>query len=319
MPDRKIHTEDTIDRDEETFEKTVVTSIEEVELPRDEKAYILFISGPLIGKMFLLEREETLIGRSEDVDICIADTRISRHHLRIILENGQAIIEDMGSTNGTFVNGQRVKKQALANNDKVHISSDTLFKFAIGDEAERMFQEEMHQMANYDAVTGVLNKHALLKRLKEEFSYAKRSQQREGGKSKHPPLPLSILMIDIDFFKKVNDTYSHMAGDYVLSGVAQRIQKTIRDEDILARYGGEEFLVILRGSDQPGAVGLADRIRALVQATPFRFEKHEIPVTISIGVATLIENNFATAQELISHADACLYKSKENGRNRVTA
>lgn len=294
--------------EEEAFEKTVVTSIEKVDLPHDEKAYILFISGPLIGKMYLLESEETVIGRSEDVDISIADTRVSRHHLRLIVEGGQVLIEDLGSTNGTFVNGQRVRRSPLANNDKIHISSDTLFKFAIGDEAERMFQEEMHQMANYDAITGILNKHALIKRLHEEFSYAKRTK-----------LPLSVLMIDIDFFKKVNDTYLHMAGDYVLAGVAQRIQKAVRDEDILARYGGEEFVVILRGSDGPGAVKLAERVRQLVAAEPFRFEKHSIPVTISIGVATLEGNNFTTAEEMISHADGCLYTSKENGRNRVTA
>lgn len=296
------------DEDSEAFEQTVVTSIEKVSMPGDEKAYILFISGPLIGKMYLLDQPETVIGRSEDVDICISDSRISRHHLRIdITENG-AVIEDLGSTNGTFVNGVRVDRRLLSNGDKVHISSDTLFKFALGDEAERMFQEEMHQMANYDAVTGVLNKHAFAKRLKEEFSYARRTKWG-----------LSLLMIDIDFFKKVNDTYGHMAGDYVLSGVAERIQKAVRDEDILSRYGGEEFAVILRGTDAKGALILAERIRALVASEPFKFEKHAIPVTVSIGIATQNEKDITTPKDLVAHSDACLYKSKEAGRNKVTA
>lgn len=293
--------------DEDAFDKTIVTSIEKVDLKGEEKAYILFISGPLIGKMYLLEQAETVVGRSDSSDICIADTRISRKHLRICLAEGQAVIEDLGSTNGTFVNGERVKSRLLQNGDKVHISSDTLFKFALGDEAERMFQEEMHQMANYDAVTGILNKHALAKRLKEEFSYAKRSG-----------LGMSFLMIDIDFFKKVNDTHGHMAGDYVLSGVAERVGKAVRDEDILARYGGEEFAVILRGIDAKGAAVLAERVRALVASEPFKFEAKLIPVTISIGVASLAGDNFKTTEELIAKADEKLYQSKSGGRNRVT-
>jgi len=294
--------------DEDSFDQTVITQLEKVHLPRDEKAYILFISGPLIGKMYLLEQAETVIGRADDVDISISDSRISRHHLRILIEGGGPIIEDLGSTNGTFVNGKRIKRHELKNGDKIHISSDTLFKFALGDEAERMFQEEMHQMANYDAVTGVLNKHAFIKRLKEEVSYAKRAK-----------LSLSLLMIDIDFFKKVNDTFGHMAGDYVLNGVAQKIQLTIRDEDILARYGGEEFAVILRGTGLAGAALLAERIRTLVEESPFPFEKNMIRTTISIGIAELSEKTISTPEQLIIKADERLYQSKENGRNRVTA
>jgi diguanylate cyclase (GGDEF)-like protein len=294
--------------EEETFDRTVVTSIEKLSEPVDVKAYILFISGPLIGKMFLLEEAETVIGRANDVDISISDPRISRKHVRISLCDGEAVIEDMGSTNGTFVNGTRVRRDTLKSNDKIHISSETIFKFALGDEAERMFQEEMHQMANFDAVTGCLNKHVLLRRLDEEFSYSKRK-----GWS------LSLLMIDIDFFKKVNDTFGHMAGDYVLSGVAERIQEAIRDEDILARYGGEEFSVILRGTDAEGALILAERIREVVALTPFKFEKSSIPVTISLGIATLDGKNFKKSSDLIAKADECLYASKENGRNKVSA
>jgi diguanylate cyclase (GGDEF)-like protein len=293
---------------EEISERTVVTSIQKVSLPEDERAYILFISGPLIGKMYLLEDEETVIGRSPDTDICINDSRISRNHVSITLKGGRAIIEDLGSTNGTFVNGTRIKKHVLSNGDKVHISSDTFFKFAIGDAAERMFQEEMHQMANFDAVTGILNKHAFMRRLKEEFSYARRKDH-----------PLSLMMIDIDLFKKVNDTYGHMAGDYVLHGVAQRIQKGLRDEDILARYGGEEFTVILRGTDLKGAIVLGERTRKLIEAEPFSFEKESIPVTISIGISALAAKNFESSKDLIEHADQCLYRSKSDGRNRVTA
>jgi len=300
--------EDTLDDREDISERTIVTSIEKVSEPEDRRAYILFIAGPLIGKMYLLDNEETIIGRDPEIDISINDSRISRKHICIKLVNEQAIVEDLGSTNGTFVNGKRIKSHTLENEDQIHISSDTIFKFAFGTDKDRMFQEEMHQMANFDAVTGILNKHAFARRLVEEFSYAKRRN-----------LALSMFMIDIDFFKKVNDTFGHMAGDFVLHGVAQRIKQSLRDEDILARYGGEEFVVILRSTDSRDSILLANRIRSLVEAAPFQFEKKHIPVTISMGVATFTGENFRDHKQLIAYADECLYKSKENGRNRVTA
>ncbi len=295
-------------QEEDVSERTVVTAIHHLEEPEDQKAYIMFISGQLRGKLLYLENKETIIGRATDCDFSINDSRISRHHLQISISGNQATIEDLGSTNGTFVNGERITRRTLQNGDQVHISSDTLFKFALGSEAEQILLNEMHQMANYDAVTGIHNKHVFEKRFVEEFSYAQRKKQ-----------PLSLLMIDIDFFKKVNDTYGHMAGDYVLKGVAARIGEALRDEDILARYGGEEFTVILRGTASTGAVNLAERVRKLIEAHPFTFEQQSIPATISIGVATLKDGNWKSAEELLAHADACLYKSKEGGRNRVTA
>ncbi len=295
-------------QDEDVSERTIVTGIHQFEEPEDQKAYIMFISGQMSGKLCYLENKETVIGRASDCDVTVNDTRISRHHLQITIKGNQASIEDLGSTNGTFVNGERVKKRALANGDQVHISSDTLFKFALGGEAEQILLKEMHQMANYDAVTGILNKHVFEKRFKEEFSYAQRKK-----------LPLSLLMLDIDFFKKVNDTYGHMAGDFVLKGVAARIGEALRDEDILARYGGEEFTVILRGTDRDNAIVLAERIRKLVESRPFSFEKQSIPTAVSIGVATLNNGSYKTSDALLAQADACLYKSKEGGRNRVTA
>jgi len=299
---KKIHMAD------EFSEKTVVTTIKRTPEIEDERAYILFISGPLIGKMYLLEDEHTVIGRAPDADISINDSKISRKHLNITLIDSEAILEDLGSTNGTFINGKRIKKHLLHNGDKIHISSDTFFKFAVGDAAERMFQEEMHQMANYDAITGILNKHAFKRRFQEEFSYANRRK-----------LDMSLLMIDIDFFKKVNDTYGHMAGDYILHGVVQRIKDRLRDEDIVARYGGEEFVVILRETTTQEAVLLAERVRELIESKPFIFEKNNVPVTISIGVATLHDCNFKTSKKLLEASDSMMYRSKKNGRNRVTA
>ncbi len=295
--------------DDEVVDKTVITSIEKLDEITDRRAYILFLSGPLQGKLYCLEKKETLVGRADEVDIHINDARISRHHFKINVAEGDATIEDMGSTNGTYVNGSKLKgAYLLRDGDKIQISSSTVIKFAYGDKGERMFHDEFYNMANFDAVTGIYNKHVFLRRLEEEFSHAKRTSH-----------PLSLLMIDIDFFKKVNDTYGHLAGDFVLSHIVKRIGETIRNEDILARYGGEEFVVILRGIEKDGAVLLAERIRLSIEKNPLQFEGHTITSTISIGVSTLKGANFDSPKALLDAADQQLYAAKEGGRNQVRA
>lgn len=294
---------------EDIGDKTVVTAIHELETGGDDRrAYILFLSGALQGKLFCLEPGRTIIGRGDDTDILVQEQRISRHHFQILVEEGQAVVEDLGSTNGTFVNGEKVKRKPLASGDKIQISSSTVIKFAYGDKGERMFHDEFYQMANFDAVTNIYNKRFFLERIKEEFSHAKRRQN-----------PLSLLMIDIDFFKKVNDAHGHLAGDFILAQVAGAIKSMVRGEDILARYGGEEFSVILRGIDAKGALVLAERIRKRIEdLNPF-FEAKRIPVTISLGVSTLLGDAPANAEALIAAADERLYHSKESGRNRVSS
>jgi diguanylate cyclase (GGDEF)-like protein len=126
-------------------------------------------------------------------------------------------------------------------------------------------------------------------------------------------------MLDIDFFKKVNDTHGHLAGDAVLVKMAKVLQSMTRQEDIVARYGGEEFVMILRNTPEDGAHLLAERIRTTVAGTPVAFENKTINFTISMGIATLNEkNDFSTLDDFIAAADKCLYHSKENGRNQTT-
>lgn len=295
-------------REQDPIESTVVTSIEKLEQPLDVKAYILFLSGHKQGKLFELSEDRTTVGRGDDSSITINDQRVSRHHFEIYMEEGTPVIADMGSTNGTYVNGQRITRQALKNGDKIQISSSTIIKFGLGDEGERLFHDEFYNMANMDAATNVYNKQFFMKRLEEEFAYAK----RQGGN-------MSLIMCDIDFFKKVNDTHGHMAGDFVLQQVAAALQDTVRSEDVLARYGGEEFIIILRQIDEEGAYLLGERIRAKVAEKAMEFEGTKIPVTMSFGVASLEDESIQNPEALISSADELLYVSKENGRNRVTS
>ncbi|MBI4366686.1 MAG: diguanylate cyclase [Deltaproteobacteria bacterium] len=292
----------------EHVESTVVTAIAEVAGAEGKRAYILFLAGPLVGKLHLLEDGVTVIGRSNDVTIPINDSRISRRHVQIRVENASGVLEDLGSTNGTFVNGCRVSTHALADGDKIQISSSTIFKFALQDQTENIFHKELYKMAVLDPVTNVHNKRFFLERFKEEFSHARRA--------KHP---LGLILLDIDHFKQVNDTHGHLAGDMVLHQVAGRVKETVRQEDIVARYGGEEFAVIVRGATEEQTAALAERIRSVVAATPCQFEARTIPITVSGGVAALTPaHDFAEPNALIQATDDCLYSSKQHGRNRIT-
>lgn len=298
--DEKVH---------ESADRTVITAIEKVEPSDQKRAYILFLAGPLVGKLHLLEEGKTVVGRSPDVTIPVNDNRVSRRHLCIAVQGNVATIEDMGSTNGTFVNGQRVTTHVLADGDKIQVSSATIFKFALQDQTENIFHKELYKMAVVDPVTSVYNKRYFQERIKEELSLARRSK---GG--------LALIMIDIDHFKGVNDTHGHLAGDMVLHQVAALIHGDIRQEDLLARYGGEEFAVIVRGGTEEQTVQLAERMRKTVESASITFEEKTIPITISLGVAAISEaQDYADTNALIQAADERLYYSKQHGRNKTTS
>jgi diguanylate cyclase (GGDEF)-like protein len=288
-------------------EKTIITSISG-DKEREKHFYIIFLSGPLMGKMHLLEEGTVVLGRVGEVDIPINDLGISRKHCAILFHKGQAVLKDLGSTNGTFLNGKRVTEAELREGDKIQISSSTILKFDQQDKIENIFHKELYKMAVVDALTGAYNKRFFEERIQEEFSYCFRNK-----------VPLALVMYDIDHFKKINDTYGHPAGDFVLSRMAGLTKTIVRSEDILARYGGEEFVVILKATDAEGALTLAERLRRLIEETDFEFEGKKIKVTISVGLATLVGQNLANWETMLKLADSLLYKSKNNGRNRVSA
>lgn len=295
-------------KEKDIAEKTIITKVTKIDDESTKKAYILFLSGPLIGKLLQLNEGVTVIGRATDADIVIADARISRHHLKIDVQGEEVTVEDLGSTNGTYLNGVKRDKHKLSDGDKIQISSATVFKFALQDKTENIFHKELYRMAVIDPVTNIYNKRFFTERLNEEFSHSKRAK-----------LNLSLLMIDIDHFKNVNDKHGHLAGDMILQQLAKIFKMMVREEDILARYGGEEFVAILRGTNKKGAYILAERIRNKVANDPFPFETHKIPITISIGIASLDEDKeHKDPETLIKDADEKLYYSKEHGRNRTT-
>jgi len=178
----------------------------------------------------------------------------------------------------------------------------------IQDVTESVYLERsLKIMTQQDSLTGIHNRRYLDKRLEEEMTHYKRKNR-----------VFSILMIDIDNFKHVNDTYGHQFGDIILKEIASVSSSIIRGSDILARYGGEEFCIILPDTDKKGAYSFAERLRVLVEEQKQLYEKKEnVTVTISIGIAETTKS-IESPGELLSQADTALYTSKANGKNRVS-
>lgn len=293
-------------------EKTAVHSISDLlgTAAPQQSAYLIVISAKSasgIGRMFKLDRSETVLGRSVEAQFQVEDDGISRKHAKVVsLGDGRFQLVDLGSTNGTFLNGLKVSAAPLYDGDKIQIGSNTVLKFSIQDQLEEAYQRSIYESATRDGLTRLYNKKYFMETLRKEFAYCLRHRE-----------PMALVMFDVDHFKKINDVYGHPAGDYVLTRIAQRVSDTIRTEDLFARYGGEEFALMLRESTEEQALSCAERCRAAVDRTDFIFSGTPIKVTISLGVATLHDSDYTQAEELISSADKYLYRAKRAGRNRV--
>ena len=295
-----------------THQKTLVlrTSIFDEQHRDDRHAALLVLQGEEIGRHFRLRRRAMTVGRSADADIRLHDERASRLHARLdyrgpgTSDDTTFFIEDLESTNGTFVNGAQMQRVRLQPGDKVRIG-DTILKFVVLDHVEARFHEEIRDRITYDQLTGLLTKESL-------FLAAARELERCLAYD----LPLSVLMMDLDHFKSVNDTHGHLMGSHVISEVGKLIHDAIRSADVSARYGGEEYVSYLAEADSAGAELAAERIRRAVEEHRFVLDDVETRVTISLGIATAPEHG-TTVKELVGTADAALYRAKETGRNRI--
>lgn len=294
---------------EQTLVDAEMAAVEPASKPGADgtRAYLIMIAGSSLGEMYLMREGETTIGRSIECDIALSDPGISRRHAKLVLNaDGQVTLCDLGSTNGTFVNGQAIQSQTLTDGDKIQVGSTTILKFSYQDTVEEQFQKGLFQSAVRDALTQAYNRRFLMNRLQADVSYSHRHDT-----------PLSLLMIDLDHFKAINDRYGHLAGDHVLRHLSRTVSGILRGEDIFARYGGEEFAVVLRETTNEDAIRLAERIREMVRTTRFSHDGIPIPVTISMGVATMYRGKHATVDDLLKAADEALYAAKAGGRDRV--
>ncbi|MBY0371230.1 diguanylate cyclase [bacterium] len=266
---------------------------------------LVVISGKPLGKSFFLTKPVMVLGRDLTADISIGETSISRRHTEFNVSEQGIFCKDLGSTNGTFINDQRCGNQQLVDGDLIRCGN-TILKFLKEGKIENLHYEKMYELANRDALTQALNRKAIMELIAEEH-------ERSSARS----LPLTLLMLDIDHFKTINDTYGHPAGDHVLKETCALIlNKMIRSQDVLGRYGGEEFALLLRETKLPIAIDVAERIRAAIEKQVYTFDNKQIPVTISIGVASL-DSTSKSADDLIATADRALYDAKNQGRNRV--
>ena len=269
-------------------------------------AYLVVLAGVSAGEMFKLQEETTVVGRGPKVAVRLNDEGVSREHCRFVRQGEKIVVEDLGSTNGTFCNGVRIERRELTDGDKIMVGSTTILKFTYHDYLDEVFQRQMYESALRDGLTKVFNKKYFTDYLEKEFAFA----DRHGG-------PLALIFIDIDFFKKINDSNGHQAGDFVLAELSQMMTLLLRTEDVLARFGGEEFTVLCRGTDLAGARIVAERLRRAVEEHTFVYEGKTIPVTISVGVARAPHLGIGSPAEFIALADETMYTAKRSGRNRV--
>ena len=269
---------------------------------------VIYTKEPtLLGKRFVLDQSPTRVGRGSDSQIVLDGDSVSRRHAHFEQRADAWLIVDDGSTNGTYCNDEAVARElVLKNGDRVKIGP-TIFKFLSGADVEAQYHEEIYRMTIIDGLTQIHNKRYLHEALERELIRGRRHDR-----------DLSILIFDIDHFKRVNDAHGHLAGDFVLKELARVVSSRLRRDEVFARYGGEEFALVLPETSLEGARLLAETLRQKVDEHEFVFQSDSIRATISVGAAVLLEGD-RTASDLLKRADERLYAAKNGGRNRVCA
>jgi diguanylate cyclase (GGDEF)-like protein len=288
--------------------KTRITKVQVVKAKaEDGEACLVLIypPGAEMGKRFPLDTDEIVIGRGADCDIQIDRDSVSRRHARVFRTGSGWDVEDLGSTNGSYINDQPIDRSSLRDSDFLKVGA-AIFKFLSGTGIESSYYEEIYRLTIIDALTGAHNKRYFVEFLEREIARCTRYGR-----------PLSLLMFDIDHFKLINDQHGHLTGDFVLREMARRLLVRIRREELLARYGGEEFAAVLPETGHAGAMEFGEQIRKLIAEEPFEYEGDCFNVTISVGVSTIQGTEPIETQAFIKLADDNLYQAKRTGRNCV--
>lgn len=287
-------------------EKTEITKPTDVDLLNlAKKPFLIVMSGNDIGKKYPVSQAEIIIGRSMDAQIVVKENNVSRRHSRLTFKNGKAMVEDLGSTNGTFVNSEKITQCELGDGDLISVGK-TILKFSYQSDIDVALHDEIYDSATVDELTRLYNRKYFQKHIESEFARGERYGRE-----------VSLIILDLDFFKKMNDTNGHQAGDLVLKSVGKAVKDSIRSNvDVPARFGGEEFAVLLPETSFNFALKIAEKIRAKIESLRMEFQGKTLTITASLGVASN-RPEITSVDQLIRVADEKLYEAKRNGKNRV--
>ncbi len=270
-------------------------------------ASLTVIGGPAAGRVYSLQADTITIGRSLLANVQIDDVKISRIHARIVRTGpGEYYVEDLDSKNGTFLAGRPVTRARLFTGDRLNVGPVTAVRFGLVARDEVDLQDRLYRSSTWDALTGVLTRAALLRRLETETSNARDSSE-----------PLSVMMIDLDHFKRVNDAFGHKAGDQVLRALADCVRSHLPPLGVVGRLGGEEFVLVLVDCPLPDAVELAQNLRNAISTLKVEVGNGAVTATASIGVASLVEVPSRSSADLLRLADRRMYVAKTAGRDQV--
>jgi two-component system cell cycle response regulator len=268
---------------------------------------LVMLAGPDLGRSIDLPPGEITIGREARCEVVLPLGGVSRVHCSLRSDATGVWLRDLGSTNGTRRNGESLPPQEdvqLEMGDLVAVGG-AIFKLLDGASPESQYHERVFETMALDGLTQVRNRRALEDALEAEFARSRRHGHT-----------LSLLLVDIDHFKGVNDRHGHLAGDAVLKRIAALLNEHGRRENCTARYGGDEFAVLLAETTLAGAMIFAERVRGAVEAEEIAFGDERIHVTVSAGVAEWTRA-MSGPEDLIALADTALYRAKNAGRNRV--
>lgn len=288
----------------------VLGTLPQQQIPYQRQLCLVVVTGADKGVVFTLKPGTYTLGRSaQHADFVVNGRGLSRAHARVKVDEFDGIrVTDLESTNGVFVNGNKVEEASLASGDTLTLGPEVSLRLDAPDATIQVLLQEMQRGATQDSLTGLLNRASFMQRLSEEASLTARHSLHTG-----------LAILDVDHFKKVNDTYGHPAGDAVLIEVARRLTSSVRGEDILARFGGEEFVLLMRHTNLDGCRQLLERVRSAIGTQPFAVAsvdgQTEITVTISIGLAQFGAE--IDQAQLLEQADQALYEAKRSGRNRL--
>jgi two-component system cell cycle response regulator len=276
---------------------------------RKSKPCLVIVLGKPLGKRFILGSKPQSIGRGPECEIPILDGSLSRKHAQILIgREGRYYVRDLNSTNGTFLNDQKLapgKASALKDGDFIK-SGNIVFKYIAKGKIDNVFHKDILRLATSDDLTGIPNRKSIMAILEEQFHKARMANQ-----------PLSLIILDLDDFKSVNDTFGHAAGDLVLTEAAKITQRAVRNKDYIGRFGGDEFMVVLWNTSLANGCIVAERIRSKLERHRFACQNKGVSITASLGVACLDEST-ESIDTLFNRADGAHYKAKKNGGNQVS-